>query len=142
MKANRETPEQRRNIRLAQRGYEAFASGDLDAIFALLDPAVELRSEAAFPEQGVARGHEGFVELVGTVVAPWDEFQIVVDEFISVGEDRVLVLHRQCGKGKGSGIYLEDPVAHLWTFSNGKATELATYGSWEEGRAAAGLTPS
>jgi ketosteroid isomerase-like protein len=33
------------NLELARRGYEAFARGDLEAVLALLDSAIEVRPD-------------------------------------------------------------------------------------------------
>jgi ketosteroid isomerase-like protein len=48
------------NVDLVRRGYEALARGDFDALFQVLDPDVEIRDAANFPEAGVYRGrHHG-----------------------------------------------------------------------------------
>lgn len=127
------------NLALIRRGYDAFVAGDLDAIFAILDPDAELNNQEAFPEGGIYRGHTGFVEMVGGLMEMWQEWTIVADEFHPVGENQVLVLHRQCGVGRVSGVQLESRLAHLWEIRQGRATRLVTYGSWEDGRRAAGL---
>jgi hypothetical protein len=51
------------NVELVRRGYEALARGDFDALFQVLDPDVEMRDAANFPEAGAYIGHRGVLDF-------------------------------------------------------------------------------
>ena len=122
----------RENVEAIKRGYEAFAEGNLDAIFELLDPTVVIADEESFPEEGDFHGHEGFIDVVARQMEVWDNWSLKVERVIDLDEEDVLVLHRQCGTAKASGIYLEQPMGHVWTLRNRRVVRLVTYGSYEE----------
>lgn len=127
------------NVELVQRGYEALARGDFDALFRVLHPDVEMRDAGNFPEAGVYRGHQGVLDFLAQQAPVWDDFRILPERFIPVGDDGVLVLHKQVGRSKITGLQLEAPYAHVWTIRDGLVIQGRTYDSWEAGLAAAGL---
>ena len=50
---------------------------------------------------------------------PWEEFQFEAEELIDAG-DQVVVTYRQRGRGKGSGIEVENTLAAVATMRDGK----------------------
>jgi ketosteroid isomerase-like protein len=56
-----------------------------------------------------------------------------------VGDELVAVIHT-IARGQGSGIRVENRIAHLWTFRDGKATRFRVYLSRAEALEAAGLS--
>jgi len=127
------------NVELVRRGYDALARGEFDALFQVLDPDVEMRDAGNFPEAGVYRGHQGVLDFLAQQAPVWDDFRILPERFIPVGDNEVLVLHKQVGRSKITGLQLEAPYAHIWTIRDGLAIQGRTYDSWEAGLAAAGL---
>ena len=59
---------------------------------------------------------------------------------IDLGEDQVVVVLREFGRGKGSGIEVERPTAGVWTLCDGKAVRIRFYAGKAEALEAAGLT--
>ena len=127
------------NVDLVRRGYEALARGDLDALFQILDPDVEMDDAANFPEASVYKGHQGVLDFLSQQAPVWDDFQILPERFIAV-EDKVLVLHKQVGRSKITGLQLEARYAHVWTIRDGLGIQNRTYDSWEAGLKAVGLS--
>ena len=101
----------------------------------LLDPAFEVHDHDS-PDQGVLRGHAGFLRWIDD----WDamEWTLEPEEFIDAGE-RVVVLARLSARGRASGVSLERHDGMVWTMRNGMAIRLDYYNSATEALEAAGL---
>jgi hypothetical protein len=130
------------DINLARRGYEAFSAGDLQAVLELVDPDVEVEiytGRPDLPETPTLHGHAGFLENLRQLTEVFDEIQVEPEEFIEVGEDLVVVIYT-AGRGKGSGIRVENSVAHIWTMRDGKATRFRVYANKEQALEAVGLS--
>jgi hypothetical protein len=50
----------RENVELARRGYDALASGDMEAVLAGLDPAIVIRPPGEVMGEELYYGHAGF----------------------------------------------------------------------------------
>jgi ketosteroid isomerase-like protein len=80
--------------------------------------------------------YEEFIGAMREWLSAWERpLTIEAEEFIQSG-DRILVLVRWSGRGKGSGAEIEASGAHLWTFRDGLAVRLETYRDGDEARAA------
>ena len=126
----------RENVEVVRRGYEALGSGDLDATFALFDPEVEIETAADAPSvdfERLYRGPEGFLEFLGQLSEAWEEFRWEPEEYIDAGGDVVVVFIRMIARGRGSGLEVEQPIAHVCTMSDGKLARLVTF--WERATA-------
>jgi ketosteroid isomerase-like protein len=85
---------------------------------------------------GVAAMAEAWRDFLGA----WEGYCVSVDEYRELDEGRVLVLDRQGGRGKASGIQLEDMQAKkaaLFHIREGKVTRLVYY--WDRDPALAEL---
>ena len=69
----------------------------------------------------------------------WAEFRIILDEFRDLG-DRVLVLGRTEGRGRGSGVPVDSPYAAIFDFRDGKWWRARGYLDHDEALRAARLT--
>jgi ketosteroid isomerase-like protein len=124
-----EYPMSQENVTLIQRGYEAFARGDIPTALALMDPTIEWYEPQApgFPFAGVHRGPQAVAEEVfGVVPTNFEEFATVPQEFVDAG-DRVFVLGEFRGKGKASGTPFVAPFVHIATIRNGKMARFQNY---------------
>jgi ketosteroid isomerase-like protein len=71
----------------------------------------------------------------------WDDFGTTPEQFIDVGDDRVLVLVRFEGRGRASGASTTSfSGAQLFTLREGKVVRLVLYSNIGEALAAAGLS--
>jgi uncharacterized protein len=126
----------------ARRGYEAFSKGDLQAVLEFIDPDVEVEvytGRPDLPETQRLRGHAGFLENLRQLTEVFDEVLVEPEEFIEAGEDLVVIIHA-AGRGKGSGIRVENRVAHIWTLRDGKAIRFRVFASKEQALEAVGLS--
>jgi ketosteroid isomerase-like protein len=71
-------------------------------------------------------------------LSAWEHWRVEPEEYIAAGES-VVVLTRYLGRGKGSGVEVDAPGAHLWRMRNGKAVRLEIFSSRERALDAAGL---
>lgn len=124
-------------MEMMRRAYEAFASGDMETVFSIVHPDAEMAEHREFPGARSYRGHDGLVAAIANQQAVWEDFKMIPSEYVPVGEDIVVVLHTQSGRSRATGLFLEAPYAHVWTIEDGRAVKAETYGSWEEGLAAA-----
>ena len=116
--------------------YEEWARGDFSRTD-IFDPDIEQRGYG-WPEVRATRGLEGLSSHMTGWLESWERpFVIKADEFIEAG-DRIAVLIRWQGRGKGSGMALESEGAHLWTFRDGKAVRYEVYRSREDALATLG----
>jgi ketosteroid isomerase-like protein len=80
--------------------------------------------------------YEEFVDAMRQWLGAWEKpITIEADEYIQAG-DRILVLVRWSGRGKGSGAQIEAEGAHLWTFRDGLVVHYGVYRDRDDARAA------
>jgi ketosteroid isomerase-like protein len=85
----------------------------------------------------VYEGHGGLRRLVREVREVWDEFQIIPERFIAVG-DRVVVIATRRGRGRGSGLEVADRAGVVWTLRDGQVIRFETDLDPDEALALAG----
>jgi ketosteroid isomerase-like protein len=125
-----------RGVRLI---YEALNRGEVDVLAARCHPEVEIhtaRVETELDLERVYRGREGLARLHDSWGDAWEEFRWEPVELIDFG-DRLVILARQIGRGKGSGAQVELPHAGVVTFDRGWAVRIQFYWDWEEAERAA-----
>ena len=119
---------------------DAYNRRDVDGLFAVLVtpdlewwPAVR-RAYGG----GCYRGREGFERFAAVISEVWEELQNTAEEFRDLG-DRVLVLGRLTGRGKGSGAPVDQPYAGILDFRGDRIWRYRAYFDCAEGLRAAGL---
>jgi uncharacterized protein len=128
------------NVATLETLYDAINRADMHAILSLQADDVEWRGPIAFPDlAGPHHGHEGVRTYAERVSDAWQEFTVDAERFVELG-DRVLVLTRERGRGRISGIEVQSqPTAHLWTLRDGRVVRFQVFWDREEGLRAAGV---
>jgi ketosteroid isomerase-like protein len=126
------------NVEIVRRHIEAYLAGDNEAALAAYDPEVEF-DVSIRPEGHVYRGPDGIVEAVRTWTGTWEDYKIEVEEIIDAGEN-VLVVDRQTGRGKGSGVPLDQQTFWVYSLRDGKIVRVVWLPTREEALKAAGLS--
>jgi ketosteroid isomerase-like protein len=80
---------------------------------------------------GVLSGRDALARNVREFTDTFDDFRVDVEEVFDRG-DRILAFVRFSGSAHASGIPLDLPLAHLWTFRGDLATEQRVYLDREE----------
>ena len=73
---------------------------------------------------------EAFLEV-------WEDYRVQAEEYRELDHERVLVLTRQGGRGRGSGVETEQLRASLFQLRDGKVTRRVNY--WDRDRALSDL---
>jgi uncharacterized protein len=126
------------NIELARRGYEAFNRGDIEGFLEFIHPDVELDEGQDLPDRGIYQKHEGFLANMQAWSDVFEELRFEPEELIEV-DDRLLVLVRVTGRGRGSGAEFDQRQAHVWTIRDSKGIRLEFYADRNEAEKATGL---
>jgi ketosteroid isomerase-like protein len=109
---------QQRNVDLARRGMEAYNRGDIEAVLELFSPEMELYSPPDFINAGVFHGREGWLKWSGQWNEAWGSFDIQVERVEPVGERFVLLNAHQVGRGRGSGVSVEQDVVYVYEITD------------------------
>ena len=129
------------NVELVKRAWEAWSSGDIDAVLETCDPAVEwdLTSFEGWPEDDVYYGHEGFRRFLEEWRGSWDRFEARAEEYVDGDGDRVVALCWQRGFGAGSQVPVEMDLATVFTLEGGVVCRIEAYSDRQEALKAVGL---
>lgn len=103
-------------VETLKRGYAALNRGDLSIVLDLLDPEIEWHEPAPSLEAGAHRGRDGFERFLQSWLESFDGFRVEPER----GDDLVVV-GRQTGTGRSSGLQVDARLAHVWTVADGRA---------------------
>jgi ketosteroid isomerase-like protein len=90
------------------------------------------------PDGGVLVGRDGVFEGMRRWVSSWESYEMELDDFIDAG-DRVVVLFRERGKGRGSGVETVSHPGAVWTVEGGSVVRMQPFSSRADAFAAAGI---
>ena len=107
----------------------------------LIDPNVELHGSVGGIEEGkILRGPGEISQAFDMEDRDvWDEHRIEPRELLDAG-DRVVVLHREYQRGKGSGVEIVIDTASIVDLRDGRIVRMQGYLNPAEALAAAGLS--
>jgi ketosteroid isomerase-like protein len=129
------------NAELVRRGYEAWNQGDIEAVFAFLDPEIRWEGYTHIPESGTLAGRDEVRAWLGRFLEAWEELDIEVTDLIE-NKDQVIALVRFRALGKESRVEVDGGVdAHVWTVRDGKAVGVRLYQGTRDALEGLGLTP-
>ena len=132
----------RDKVDVARRANDAFNRRDVDGLFAeLATPDFEYYPAIvrALDGGGGYRGRAGVEKYAADIRENWEELQALPGEFRDLG-DRVLVLGRMKGRGKSSGVPVDQPFANILDFRGDRIWRSRVYLDHAEGLRAAGLS--
>ena len=113
------------NVAVVRRMYDAFQSGDAEGAVGHFAPDVEVDASAR-PDGAAGTGHEALGRIVGSWVSTFDEWSERLEEVRDLG-DHVLVSATQRGRGKGSGVEIENRYAVLYRVEDGRISAMTLY---------------
>jgi ketosteroid isomerase-like protein len=127
------------NVETVKRWVDAFNRRDLDALMETVIPDFAFLPAMADTLDGNSfRGREGMEAYFVDVDSAWEELRLVYDDYRDLG-DRVLVLGRIEGRGRGSGAVVETPQGAVADFRDGKLSSARSYLDHAEALKAVGL---
>jgi ketosteroid isomerase-like protein len=109
---------------IVQRAFEAFGRGDIDGVVELCDPDIVVRD----PERTgtTFRGLDGLRQFFAEWMENWEEYRSEPVD-ITEGEGEILVRAHRTGKGKLSGIEINQDLFIVFRLRDGKFTEYRLY---------------
>jgi ketosteroid isomerase-like protein len=93
-----------------------------------------------WPDDPEYQGAEGFDRFLAAWIAPWEVWDLEIDEMVDVGGDQVLVLMRQRGTPKGGQARVELHYGTVYTLREGLITRARVYATPAEALEAVGLS--
>jgi len=127
------------NVDLVRGGFDSFARGDLDRFFKFVDPEVEIVQPFELPGPRTYHGHKGLAEAFQSWAGEWDDFQAEVERIVDAG-DRVVTLVHSRGRGRTSGVTVDQRVGYVLTIRDGKLTRWEAFLRFSEALEAVGLS--
>jgi ketosteroid isomerase-like protein len=128
------------NLDIVRSIYAAWERGDYTSAD-WADPQIEF-AFADGPEPGSWRGISNMSRRYSEWLSGWKDFSAAPEEYIVVDEKRILVLVHNRGRGRMSGLALDErSVANFFEISGGKVIRLVLYWNRNHALADLGLDP-
>ena len=128
------------SVEIVKRLLDAINRRDLNVVDEFATPDVEFVPALEGSVEGQAyRGREGWESYLAEIEDTWEVLRIFGAEFRDL-DDRVLVLGRAEGRGKGSGVPVGTPFAMVLELRDGKILRSHSFLDHGEALRAAGLT--
>lgn len=128
------------NVEITKRALGLIGRRDWERLADMFDPGVELHGSVGGLEEGMIQ--RGLDRISRAIEAEddevWDEHRYDLREFVDAG-DRVVVLHREYHRGKGSGVELVTDTATIVDLRDGRIVRLQGYVDPAEALEAVGL---
>ena len=145
---------QQQNVETLRRMYEAWNDRDIDAIMGNYDPDIEIveTQDLAYAAallrvlgprfvilSGGYRGKGEVRKLWETIWEISEWFIVNPEDFIAVGDEKVVVPNVLNARAKGTGLEGEAQTAHLFTVRDGKVLRMEVFVDRQQAMAAAHL---
>jgi ketosteroid isomerase-like protein len=123
------------NVEVVREFWDAYSRGDFDHVLALSDPHVVLVSL----EEGALYGADAVRENYERWQEAWQEPETTVEEVIGTG-DHVVVMARFQGRGRASGVKVEERLYEVYTLRKGKVLRVDEFSERADALEAVGLS--
>ena len=130
------------NVEVVRRVFEAADRGDTGAIFDLYDEHIvwdATRTERGAMAGRVVLGKEALLKWLREWYEAWETIEDVLEELIDAGEQRVVSIMVQRGRGRASGVEVADRLGTVWTLQEAKVIRVVWFPSRDAALEAAGL---
>ena len=123
------------NVEVVRELWDAYSRGDIDRVIALSDPYDVLVTL----EEGPLHGPDAIRANYARWMEAWEEEpETTVDEVIGTG-DHVLMIACFQGRGRGSGVRVEQRLYEVYTLRNGSILRVDEFSDRAEALEAVGL---
>ncbi len=124
-----------RNIELVTRGMGAYNRGDIGAVLEFFSPEIEVYAPPTLMNAGVFHGHDGFMEWIAHWNEAWESFKIHIERVEAVGDDFVVMEAHQVGRGRGSGVSVEQDIVYVYEVDDGRCVHFSAQPGRDEAMA-------
>ena len=126
------------NVEIVRRHMDAYRSGNYAAALAAYHPEVVCDATVR-PEGRVYRGREGVADAIRIWTGTWDEWTWEIEELIDAG-DHVLLVARESGTGKASGVRVVQQTFWVFNLRDGQIVRATVFVDRGKALEAAGLS--
>ena len=117
------------NADLLQPIYEEWSRGNWRPSFEVYDPEMKWGWSDEFPGlAGVYVDHDDPNPRLRNWLSGWEHWRAVPEDYLELG-NHVVVLATYQGRGKGSGVEINQEGAHVFEFRDGKVIRLEIFAS-------------
>src|SRR5262245_8005094 len=118
------------NAVIVRKAYEAFAQGNIPAVFAAFDAGITWHVPGHSPLSGDYTGHDQIGGFFQRIIELSDgAFSIAVNNVLSDGDLVVVLAVINARRNEVSASF---PAVHVWRMKNGKAIEFREYSGDEQ----------
>ena len=122
------------------RGHiEAWHAEDAPRALSFLDPHAVLDVSRTDAFDSTFYGHEAIREFFRRFAGTFEDHRWQVERLTDLGSGAVLAVLMEIGRGRGSGVPVNRPLACLYTVIEGKIAWIATFRSERDALKAVGL---
>jgi uncharacterized protein len=127
------------NVEIVRHFSRLFEQGDRDEWREHFDPEVVWDTSASgMPSAGILHGHEGVERFFRDWLGTWHNYRLAMRECLDAG-DSVVVVFRQRGTGRGSGIESERDFYGVYEMRRSQVVRFRLFASRAEALKAVGL---
>jgi ketosteroid isomerase-like protein len=127
------------NVELARRYLETFNAGGLDAAERFWHPEIEVYDPPTWPDAGRYAGRAAVRQVIETYIELGWDGQLRDPEYFDAGDEALVVWQARGQTAHGSGFPMDQTIAHLVLYEEGRVRRIRQYFSRAEGLEAAGL---
>jgi ketosteroid isomerase-like protein len=127
------------NVEIVRGIWEADRRRDWEAVYSAYAPDAVWNDHSGFwGDWGDARGPDGIREAFRRWHEAFADITFDWEEVAHAG-DLVVVTYRVRGRGRGSGLEIDEPFTLVWRLRDEQVVEILAYTDRAEGLAAAGM---
>jgi uncharacterized protein len=126
------------NLDLVQAALAAYFQSNEQALRELTASDITVTTNPDQPDFREYHGFKGLLQVLGDWTDTWDDYSFEVTRMRGVG-DFVLVVARQRGQGKRSGVPIDDELTFVFNARGGKILRLQMFAAEQEALRAVGL---
>ncbi len=128
------------NVEILRGMCDAFIVGDAATALAGLDDEVEWHGTIGGLDEGrTYHGHDQVIEGFVDNLQAWESHSLETRRYIDAG-DKVVVFWHEVGRGKESGVDVENDTAVIYTIRGGKVVDVQGYMDRDAALEAVGLS--
>jgi ketosteroid isomerase-like protein len=127
-------------IEALKQTYAAINRNDIPAALEAFDPRMEWIEPPDYPGAGTYRGHAEVMANISKGRNTWAEGGCELERFIVAG-DKIVVFVRARVRLKGQSEWMDGRFADVYTFRDGKAVQMRSFGERVEALVWAGVPP-
>jgi ketosteroid isomerase-like protein len=119
------------NVDVVQGAWDAFGSGDVEAVLEAFAPTAETRIPETLPWGGTYAGPEGFRDFLAKLDESFDQLSATPEKVLGADDNHVVVLAKLKGRAKG-GAPVETRAVWIYQLRDGLIADAESFGDTAE----------